>query len=172
LPGRARHARGVYSRGAADAGAIFETSDRGQDRFARSRSSLQAVQRQDRNPRRRADHLSRDAGSHGRVHQVACRVQGCMGPRGTESECAQPAWLRPTIRAERSELWASWNPRRKSDAIDDFLRTRRPDGAVVVNANWRDNPWFPAVLDEERRLELSLYPPPVQHILEGDYFTT
>ena len=25
--------------------------------------------------------------------------------------------LRPTIRAEGSELWASWNPRRKSDAI-------------------------------------------------------
>src|SRR6202012_1263042 len=28
--------------------------------------------------------------------------------------------LRPTIRAESSELWASWNPRRKSDAVDDF----------------------------------------------------
>jgi phage terminase large subunit len=34
------------------------------------------------------------------------------------------ALLRPTIRAENSELWASWNPRRKSDAIDDFLRLR------------------------------------------------
>ena len=33
--------------------------------------------------------------------------------------------LRPTIRAERSELWASWNPRRKSDAIDDFFRAAR-----------------------------------------------
>src|SRR6201990_2268966 len=50
--------------------------------------------------------------------------------------------LRPTLRAEASELWASWNPRRKSDAIDDFFRGRKPDGAVVVKANWRDNPWF------------------------------
>ena len=79
------------------------------------------------------------------------------------------ALLRPTIRAERSELLASWNPRRKSDAIDDFLRTRKPEGAVVVNANWRDNPWFPAVLNEERRLDFSLYPDRYEHIWEGDY---
>jgi phage terminase large subunit len=32
--------------------------------------------------------------------------------------------LRPTIRAAGSEIWASWNPRRKSDAIDDFLRAK------------------------------------------------
>jgi phage terminase large subunit len=48
------------------------------------------------------------------------------------------ALLRPTIRAENSELWASWNPRRKSDAIDDFLRARKPPGAIVIKANWRD----------------------------------
>jgi phage terminase large subunit len=77
--------------------------------------------------------------------------------------------LRPTIRAERSELWASWNPRRRSDAIDDFLRTRQPPGAIVVNANWRDNPWFPSVLEQERKLDLSLYPDRYQHIWEGDY---
>ncbi len=79
------------------------------------------------------------------------------------------ALLRPTIRAPGSELWASWNPRRKSDAIDDFLRTRKPEGAVVINANWRDNPWFPAVLDEERNLDLALYPDRYDHIWEGDY---
>jgi PBSX family phage terminase large subunit len=72
--------------------------------------------------------------------------------------------LRPTIRAEGSELWASWNPRRRSDAIDDFLRTRKPDGSVVVQANWRDNPWFPAVLEEERKTDLSRYPDRYDHI--------
>ena len=51
--------------------------------------------------------------------------------------------LRPTIRTEGSQLWANWNPRRKSDAIDDFLRAKKPDNATVVQANWRDNPWFP-----------------------------
>jgi phage terminase large subunit len=77
--------------------------------------------------------------------------------------------LRPTIRTEKSELWASWNPRRRSDAIDDFFRTRKPEGAVIVNANWRDNPWFPAVLEEERKLDLSRYPDRYEHIWEGDY---
>ena len=79
------------------------------------------------------------------------------------------ALLRPTIRANNSELWASWNPRRKTDAIDDFLRGRKPDGAVVVKANWRDNPWFPDVLDEERLLDQKLYPERYEHIWEGDY---
>ena|ERR1700756_3202431 len=74
------------------------------------------------------------------------------------------ALLRPTIRAEKSEVWASWNPRRKSDAIDDFLRTRKPEGAIVVSANWRDNPWFPSVLEEERQLDLALYPDRYEHI--------
>jgi phage terminase large subunit len=77
--------------------------------------------------------------------------------------------LRPTIRAARSELWASWNPRRRSDPIDDFLRARKPAGAIVVNANWRDNPWFPDVLEQERRLDLSLYPERYDHVWEGDY---
>ena len=79
--------------------------------------------------------------------------------------CARSlALLRPTIRADNSELWASWNPRRKSDAIDDFLRTRKPDGAILVNASWRDNPWFPAVLEDERKTDLALYPDRYQHI--------
>jgi phage terminase large subunit len=77
--------------------------------------------------------------------------------------------LRPTIRAEASALWASWNPRRKSDAIDDFFRVKNPAGAIVVNANWRDNPWFPAVLEDERRLDLALYPDRYDHVWEGDY---
>ncbi|QWG14815.1 PBSX family phage terminase large subunit [Bradyrhizobium sediminis] len=77
--------------------------------------------------------------------------------------------LRPTIRAEGSELWASWNPRRKSDAIDDFFRAREPAGGILVNANWRDNPWFPSVLEDERKLDLSRYPDRYDHIWEGDY---
>lgn len=79
------------------------------------------------------------------------------------------ALLRPTIRKQGSELWASWNPRRRSDAIDDFFRVKRPDGAILVGASWRDNPWFPSVLEDERRTDLSLYPDRYDHIWEGDY---
>jgi phage terminase large subunit len=77
--------------------------------------------------------------------------------------------LRPTIRAEGSEIWASWNPRRKVDAIDEFLRGSPPEGAVVVEANWRDNPWFPSVLEDERKLDLERYPERYGHIWEGEY---
>jgi phage terminase large subunit len=77
--------------------------------------------------------------------------------------------LRPTIRVEGSQIWANWNPRRKTDAIDDFLRTKKPDDAIVVRANWRDNPWLPDVLDEERRLDLEIYPERYGHIWEGEY---
>lgn len=77
--------------------------------------------------------------------------------------------LRPTIRAEDSEIWAGWNPRRKSDAIDEFLRNSPPKNSIVVQANWRDNPWFPSVLDEERKMDLEKYPDRYEHIWEGGY---
>jgi phage terminase large subunit len=77
--------------------------------------------------------------------------------------------LRPTIRAEGSEIWASWNPRRKVDAIDEFLRGKPPEGAIAVEANWRDNPWFPSVLEDERKLDLERYPERYDHIWEGGY---
>lgn len=79
--------------------------------------------------------------------------------------------LRPTIRADGSEIWASWNPRRKTDAIDDFLRAQKPANAIVVQANWRDNPWFPKELDVERRLDMEKYPERYDHIWEGGYAT-
>jgi phage terminase large subunit len=79
------------------------------------------------------------------------------------------ALLRPTIRKAGSEIWFSWNPRRKSDAIDEFLRHKRPSDAIVVEANWRDNPWFPKVLEAERQRDLELYPDRYDHIWEGGY---
>ena len=52
--------------------------------------------------------------------------------------------LRPTIRAPGSELWFSWNPRRKSDPVDKMLRgDELPTDAIVVKANYSDNPWLP-----------------------------
>ncbi len=79
--------------------------------------------------------------------------------------------LRPTIRAEGSEIWASWNPTRKQDAVDDFFRGPQgsPPGSVIVKANWRDNPWWTDVLEAERKLELERYPERYDHTYEGDY---
>lgn len=80
--------------------------------------------------------------------------------------------LRPTLRAEGSEIWFSWNPRRKSDPVDQMLRGETvPTGAVVVRANWSDNPWFPKVLEQERKDCLRDSPEQYPHIWEGEYAT-
>lgn len=78
--------------------------------------------------------------------------------------------LRPTIRAPGSEIWASWNPRHKKDAVDALLRgPTPPTGATIIRANWSDNPWFPAELEQERQDDLRDRPDSYEHIWEGDY---
>ena len=78
--------------------------------------------------------------------------------------------LRPTIRKPGSELWFSWNPRRKTDAVDALLRGKTPpSGAVVIEANWRDNPWFPDELETERQDDERDRPDQYDHVWGGDY---
>lgn len=86
--------------------------------------------------------------------------------------------IRPTIRWEdrkrglSSEMWWSWNPSRKTDAVDMMLRGGElPTGATVVRANWSDNPWFPSVLEQERLDCLRATPEQYDHIWEGGYAT-
>jgi phage terminase large subunit len=78
--------------------------------------------------------------------------------------------LRPTIRAPGSELWFSWNARRKTDPVDLMFRgAETPTGAVYVRANWRDNPWLTPELEQERLDCLRMQPDQYAHIWEGDY---
>jgi phage terminase large subunit len=80
--------------------------------------------------------------------------------------------LRPTLRAEGAERWFSWNPRRKTDPVDQMLRgTELPTGTVVVRANWRHNPWLTSDLKQERLDCLRQQPEQYDHIWEGGYVT-
>lgn len=80
--------------------------------------------------------------------------------------------LRPTIRAEGSELWFSWNARLKNDPVDVMLRgPEKPTGSAVVKANWRDNPWFTKELEQERLDCLRMQADQYDHIWEGGYLT-
>ncbi len=80
--------------------------------------------------------------------------------------------LRPTIRADDSQLWFSWNARRKSDAVDVMMRGAEiPTGAIVVQANWRDNPFFTKRLEQERLDCLRMQPDQYDHIWEGGYIS-
>ena len=78
--------------------------------------------------------------------------------------------LCPTLRADDSERWFSWNPRRKSDPVDRMFRgAEKPSGTVVVQANWKENPWLTQELELERLDCLRIRPDSYPHIWEGDY---
>lgn len=78
--------------------------------------------------------------------------------------------LIPTIRANDSEIWLSYNPELETDythknftldsrleAVDGRTRFAEPvtcpvrecDDTIVLKVSWRDNPWFPEVLRRE-----------------------
>jgi len=78
--------------------------------------------------------------------------------------------LRPTIRKPGSEIWASWNPRHASDPIDALLRGPSPPlDAVVVRTSYKDNPFFPDVLEEERAYDEKNTRDRYGHIWLGEY---
>lgn len=77
--------------------------------------------------------------------------------------------LRPTLRKEGSELWFSWNPRYKTDPVDQFFRKSPPENAVSVLINWKDNPWFPDVLRTEMEHDFIIDPDKAEHIWNGAY---
>lgn len=57
--------------------------------------------------------------------------------------------LVPTIRAENSEIWVSYNPQLDTDPIHELASSERDD-VITIDVNWHDNPWFPDVLNTER----------------------
>lgn len=78
--------------------------------------------------------------------------------------------LRPTIRASGSEIWASWNPRVSTDAVDDFFRgIHPPENAAIVKANYSDNPFFPKELEAERAADEKQRPVRYGHVWLGEY---
>lgn len=78
--------------------------------------------------------------------------------------------LRPTIRKPGSELWFAWNPNFETDPVDTLLRGENPPpDAIVVKANYRDNPWLPDVLKAELEYDQRRDPDKFAHIWLGEY---
>ncbi len=75
--------------------------------------------------------------------------------------------LIPTIRKEDSEIWISFNPNEETDPTYKRFVTKTPPNSVLRKVNWRDNPYFPKVLDDERRYMLKIDPDAYQHVWEG-----
>lgn len=77
--------------------------------------------------------------------------------------------LIPTVRAEDSEIWVSWNPESRLSATHLRFRENPPANARIIALNWRDNPWFPPVLEQERLADYAARPEIYAHIWEGDF---
>jgi phage terminase large subunit len=78
--------------------------------------------------------------------------------------------LRPTFRKSGSEMWFSWNPNKPTDPVDILLRGEaKPRNAVVVEANWQDNPWLPDDLKDDLNDDLRRDPDKFAHIWGGHY---
>lgn len=58
--------------------------------------------------------------------------------------------LIPSIRAKNSEIWITWNPERTDSATRKRFILNPPESIAITEINWRDNPWFPDVLERER----------------------
>lgn len=79
--------------------------------------------------------------------------------------------LTPTIRKDGSEIWITLNPDMETDETYQRFVHGQPEESeesFVVQMNWRDNPWFPPVLEKERQATLVRDPDNYQNIWEGE----
>lgn len=58
--------------------------------------------------------------------------------------------LIPTIRKDGSEIWMTLNPDMDTDETYQRFIATPSDDTWVCEINWRDNPWFPETLNQER----------------------
>jgi len=79
--------------------------------------------------------------------------------------------LVPTIRAPGSEIWVTWNPAQPTDPVDAMFRTGDPPpGAVVIEVQHDDNPWFPDELRVQMEWQRERDYDKYLHIWRGAYW--
>lgn len=77
--------------------------------------------------------------------------------------------LIPTIRAEGSCLYFSWNPRRRADPVEKLIPWHDKTRAVLVHANYTDNPFCPQVMIDEADASRRDNPEDYVHVWLGAY---
>lgn len=83
---------------------------------------------------------------------------------------SESSWevLIPTIRKAQSEIWISFNPDEAFDPTYQRFVAHTPPGSTLEKVGWEDNPWFPDVLDTERRYMLEVDPEAYDHVWGGN----
>lgn len=75
--------------------------------------------------------------------------------------------IEPTFRVEDAEIWVSYNPEDENSATHRMaLRADDPE-IISEEVNWRDNPFFPAILERQRLRALELDQDAYDWIWEG-----
>ncbi|WP_316219396.1 phage terminase large subunit [Bradyrhizobium sp. SZCCHNR2026] len=77
----------------------------------------------------------------------------------------------PTVREEGAEIWVTWNPGRKKSATHLRFRESPPEGAKIIELNWRDNGRFPSILNKTRLDDLKNRPDQYEWVWEGAFRT-
>ena len=75
--------------------------------------------------------------------------------------------LIPTIRKDGSEIWMTLNPEMDTDETYVRFIATSSDDTWLCEINWRDNPWFPDVLEQERLKAKARDPESYENIWEG-----
>ena len=76
--------------------------------------------------------------------------------------------LIPTVRKESSEIWVSFNPKNITDPTYQRFVAYQDSDITAVKVGWQDNPFFPEVLDKERKKLMAADWDAYQHIWEGE----
>ena len=76
--------------------------------------------------------------------------------------------LIPTIRKENSEIWIGFNPKNITDPTYQRFVVNATDDMLVKKVSWRDNPFFPRVLNDERLRLKEQDEDAYNHIWEGE----
>lgn len=75
--------------------------------------------------------------------------------------------LIPTIRKEDSEIWVNFNPQLDSDETYVRFIEKTPPDCALIPMSYRDNPWFPEVLEKERLYLKKTDPIAYENVWEG-----
>lgn len=88
-------------------------------------------------------------------------------------DVSEDAWMvaDPTVREDNSEIWVTWNPKRKNSATHKRFCLNPPADSKIIEMNWRDNPWFPTTLQKKRLEDKAKRADQYEHVWEGAFVT-
>jgi phage terminase large subunit len=107
------------------------------------------------------------------INSIKSKSRILLGWIDEAEPVSEDAWMKliPTLREEDSELWVTWNPENPTSATNKRFRNSADQRTKIVEMNWRDNPWFPEILNRARLRDMDQRPDQYEHIWEGDFIT-